>query len=912
MEDLDRQLGQALHASAVSTVTEVRNDAEKQIEDFKANHFGHYVASLARLFSNPGNDTTIRRASSLSLKNALESKDDNQRVLNAQRWLALPAEVRAEIKSSLMKVFSTEEDMNLISDLAQCIGYIGTTEIPVKQWDDLVVTLLALTDMNRKGVTQRDVASGIKAIGYLCYQLKKENLQKHLQTQYASILKNTMDAVASKNQELMLEGMRTFQSSVEFYHDIFTTDEYRDWIVQTLLSTITEYMQPDLQELTLETLAQVYTQYYENMTPTDVERTYNVTSVIITDENNAFDEAVRKQAIEVWCAICEEESHLAEDDDPKTRQMVQERNYAGKVIPALHDSLCKLLVTQHDDIDDTEWNLRTSASVGLKWFAIAVGDPIIQLVFPFVQANIENKDWKLREAAISAFNACLDGPQLMEIAKIANHAFQFLVHLMQNDPNACVRANAVFAVGEVYNAIIGATTEEEMTIVMNFTDDKYIMPLMEVYKKLLQAGDETPVIRDICFALEYISKAAQMRQQVHPNEQSKITPHFEALIQALIGITSRGVSQGESTELINSAVEALVVLCETGPEECKHLIYQLAQHSTERLGTALKHLSENRIHPTVYRDQQTWWSSVLEQTIKRLRKEEAAEIINSIFQVVDTTMSASDADKTDPVYILIAMIGMLGPDMAPYANNFVPKLYGLMANHADFVLCSSVLTATTKFANEMGQAFDPFTEQLLGICQQLLRDPLLNRELRPEIVAVFGDVAMALGLSYARFHGATLDLFEHETQLTFQMIPDTMSMSDFMARNKMWMTLVEAYQMLCYSFEESPQQIAVIEQKALSSMINIVFTVMQLAVNNDVYVDEYLIEKTFNLFVDITLKFFNKGVVHYVRQTAGMKQVAHDMCEKVNRECHNWYMGEDQPERALMLRKFAAKIKKTL
>ena len=149
-----------------------------------------------------------------------------------------------------MQVFSTEEDMGLVGDLAQCIGYIGTTEIPVKEWDTLVPTLLSLVSMDREGVTQREVAAGIKAIGNLCFQLKKENLHTHIHTLYADILQKTMAAVASNNADLMLEGMRTFQNSVDFYHDIFKTAEYRDWIVQTLLSTITDNMQAEqLQEV---------------------------------------------------------------------------------------------------------------------------------------------------------------------------------------------------------------------------------------------------------------------------------------------------------------------------------------------------------------------------------------------------------------------------------------------------------------------------------------------------------------------------------------------------------------------------------------------------------------------------------------------------------------------------------------
>ena len=63
-----------------------------------------------------------------------------------------------------------------------------------------------------------------------------------------------------------------------------------------------------------------------------------------------------------------------------------------------------------DDDDDTTWNLRKSAAAGLDMISTFLGDDILPILLPAVQACLNNADdWRSREAAILALGAVSHG-----------------------------------------------------------------------------------------------------------------------------------------------------------------------------------------------------------------------------------------------------------------------------------------------------------------------------------------------------------------------------------------------------------------------------------------------------------------------------------------------------------------------
>lgn len=75
--------------------------------------------------------------------------------------------------------------------------------------------------------------------------------------------------------------------------------------------------------------------------------------------------------------------------------------------PRLLDALTR----QDDEPEEDTWNVATAAGACLVLVSQAVEDEVVQHVMPFVTQNINNNNWKFREAAIMAFGSILEGPK---------------------------------------------------------------------------------------------------------------------------------------------------------------------------------------------------------------------------------------------------------------------------------------------------------------------------------------------------------------------------------------------------------------------------------------------------------------------------------------------------------------------
>lgn len=66
-----------------------------------------------------------------------------------------------------------------------------------------------------------------------------------------------------------------------------------------------------------------------------------------------------------------------------------------------------------------------AAATCLSLFAQCVGNAIITSVVPFIEANIQNEDWRHREAAVMAFGSILEGPDPAVLSPLVEQVILF-------------------------------------------------------------------------------------------------------------------------------------------------------------------------------------------------------------------------------------------------------------------------------------------------------------------------------------------------------------------------------------------------------------------------------------------------------------------------------------------------------
>ena len=135
-----------------------RQAAEQALEAAARDSYPMYMTSLSSEMASEAALVHIRTASGLALKNALVAREARRAQDYADRWTALSAEARDQVKSKvLMTLSSSEPRAGTVA--AQVTAAIAAIELPRGMWPDLVSQLLAA--IRYSGRTERgDVARG--------------------------------------------------------------------------------------------------------------------------------------------------------------------------------------------------------------------------------------------------------------------------------------------------------------------------------------------------------------------------------------------------------------------------------------------------------------------------------------------------------------------------------------------------------------------------------------------------------------------------------------------------------------------------------------------------------------------------------------------------------------------------------
>jgi importin subunit beta-1 len=197
----------------------------------------------------------------------------------------------------------------------------------------------------------------------------------------------------------------------------------------------------------------------------------------------------------------------------------------GDIVPVL----LQLLTQQEEDADEDEWNISMSAGTCLALLAQAVDDAIVPVVLPFIETNIKNEDWHLREAAVMVFGSILEGPDPNVLAGLVGQALPIIIGMMQ-DPNAAVKDTTAWTLGRICELLVGSVNIESQ--------------LQALIVALVAGLEDRPrIVANSCWAL--MSLAEQLAPELGPDQQpaasATLSPYFQGIVDKLLAVTERYV-----------------------------------------------------------------------------------------------------------------------------------------------------------------------------------------------------------------------------------------------------------------------------------------------------------------------------------------------------------------------------------
>eukprot|EP00897_Mesotaenium_endlicherianum_P002367 jgi/Mesen1/2158/ME000152S01245 len=735
--------------NAQSPNGDVRRLAEENLQQFQTQSFAGFLVSLALEIANQDKPTDSRKLAGLVLKNSLDAKEQARKAEYIQRWIALEAPVKAQIKAALLSTLgsSVQEARHTA---AQVIAKVAAIELPREEWPDLVGTLLS--NMGAAGQTAALKESTLETLGFVCEEIAGTDALG--QEQVNNVLTAVVQGMNKNetNNEVRLAATRSLYNALEFAQTNFENEMERNYIM-TVVCEATLCQDTRVRQAAFECLVSIASLYYEKLAPY-MQDIFVITSKAVRED----EEPVALQAIEIWSSICDEEIEIQEEFTGDSE--VTNYQFIKQALPALVPMLLETLTKQDEeqDTDETAWSLSMAGGTCLGLIAQTVGDDIVQLVMPYVQENITKPDWRCREAATYAFGSILEGPTLEKLAPLVNMALNFMLQAMK-DENNHVKDTTAWTLGRIFQFLHGASVD---TPVINAGNLQLILQV------LLESIKDAPnVAEKVCGALYFLAQGYEGVEAASP-----LSPFFQGVVQALLATADR--EDAGDSRLRTSAYETLneVVRCST--EDTAAVVMQLVPVVMQKLSSTLEMQIVSSDDKERQGELQALLCGVLQIIIQKLGGSDATRM--GIVQFGDQMMALflrvfacrSATVHEEAMLAIGALAYASGPEFAKYMQEFYRFLEMGLQNFEEYQVCAVTVGVVGDICRALDDKVLPFCD---GVMTQLLKDlssPLLHRSVKPPIFSCFGDIALAIGDQFEKYLPYAMPMLQSAAELSSQ------------------------------------------------------------------------------------------------------------------------------------------------
>ncbi|GFS20487.1 importin subunit beta-1, partial [Elysia marginata] len=726
--------------------------AQQFLESAAAQNLPDLLTSLSNILKHGGNSPVARMQAGLQLKNALYSKDNAIKLQHQQRWLHFPQPVRELIKQNVLDTLGTEAVRP--SSAAQCVAYMACAELPHKMWPDLIARLTQ--NVINPASTEMMKESTLEAVGYICQEIDPEILLPQSNEILTAIVHAMKKEEPSNN--VRLAATNALLNSLEFTKANFDQEGERHLIMQVVCEA-TQSTDARVRVAAMQCLVKIMSLYYIYMTHYMGPALFAITVDAMENENDE----IALQGIEFWSTVCDEEVDLAielseaaeQGRPPERTSMFYAKGALQYLVPILLNSLTK----QEECDDDDEWNPCKAAGVCLMLMATCCEDDVVGHVLPFVQNNISHDDWRHRDAAVMAFGSVLEGPDPEKMKEIVEQAMPKLIDLLK-DSSVVVRDTAAWTVGRVCEILPESVFHE-----------KILKPLLVALVEGLSS--EPRVASNVCWAFSSLAEAAYENAD-QPEDDSEpdtycLSECFETVVDKLLVTADR--HDGNQHNLRNAAYEALMELVKNSPKDCYVIVQRTTMVILDRLKRVLS--MEGAIQSTndrvQFNDLQSLLCATLQSVLRKVTPEDAPQIsdqiMDSLLRMFESTSGKPGGGvQEDALLAMSTLIEVLGEQFQKYMDAFKPYLLLGLKNFAEYQVCLAAVGVVGDLCRALNINILPHCDELMMMLLENLGNEGVHRSVKPQILSVFGDIALAIGTNFKIYLDVVMTTLQQASQ----------------------------------------------------------------------------------------------------------------------------------------------------
>lgn len=713
-------IARLLETALLDANVQARNEAESQLRALAASNFENYMVYLAGVLESRERPE-LRMLAALGMKNQLQAKDARVRAEGAARWVALPPDVRQKMKTIALRVL-LGGDEQMVASASQLVAAIGTVELPRNEWPDLIPTMIEHTKEDKSVSVKRGC---LLAIGYICEAVDAGDAQ--VMAQLNGILIAIVQCVQANEPDVRVRetALNALINSLGFIKSNFEREGERNYIMQVVCEA-TQANSQGLQVAAFACLLRIVQLYYAHMLLYMEKALY----MLLVSGMKSSDDKVACMAIEFWLTICEEEYDLLlqlhdyQERNEQPPQPIQLYNFCLLASADVLPVLLLLLTRQNEDPEDDDWLVAMAAALCLLLYAATTGMYVVQPTLQFFASNVGGADWRQREAAVMAFGSILEGSDTEMLGNAVQQALGSILALM-GDPTLQVADTALWCVGRITEHALFSLNEQ--------------LDLPPVLEALLTGLGAHPMVAvNCCWSL--INILEQVCAKAPEQDSLPMLVVYPLFVPALVQLSSRGDNEYNARAL---AYEALLAFVTYLARDTMQLLHNVA---SEVLGRLEATLTEQFAPRAAVEELQVNILSLLTNIIRRMSLEVASaadKLVAMLLKVLDAQQPNSLIEE-DVFVALAAVASAVGLGFLKYMELFVPYLTKALAA-PDLPTCRTTVGLVADLAQLLGSDIGHFVPGFMQILGATLSDPLCRRDVKPAVLACFGDLATVVG-----------------------------------------------------------------------------------------------------------------------------------------------------------------------
>lgn len=758
-----------------------------------------------------GRDEASRQLAGLHLKNLLTARDANTAMEKKNRWLSIDPSARAQIKGLCLTALRSPKRLAATAG-SQVVAKVGALEVPVKQWPELLDTLVSnMAEPNAPDGNLLKTAT-LEALGYLCEDLEDEAIDP---PETNKILTAIVDGMRDDRvDDVRVAGATALLNALVFTRHNFEVDNERNMIMQVICGA-TRSSNERLRIVAFESLARVASLYYDRLGE------YMSVCFQLTIEaiQNDTSEQAAMMAVEFWSTLCEEEIELldeeaedaAEGGMPNAVASSRCARYVQQASVHLVPTLLQSTLLRQDEHADTDtWNIAAAGAVCLALVAQTVADTVVMPVLHFFENKIMSTNWRDREAAIMAFGQIIDGPKQETLAQPVSTALPVLIQRLC-DEHTLVKDTAAWTLARVCEFYAPRISSELLN------------PLATALVQALQ-DQAARVAAQASFAIYNLAQACdEQTGGASPNikpQTNALSLYFKAFLHALLAATDR--LDWNENNLRGQAYEAINMLVQSHAADTRPVVVELMQYIIQKLQATFNAQVLSSDDKEERDQHQSALCSVIQVTTRALDKD-AKPFKDGIAEVLIRVLHNHNPVATEEAFMALgALAAAIEADFEKYLGDIAPYVVRGLQNYTDWQVCNAAVGCTGDLCRALEAKMLPVCDQLVQCLLHNLQNPELNRQVKPNVFSCLGDVALAIGGAFEKYLDITLQMLDQAGQTAIPPQADE-DLLDYL--NVLREGILEAYTGVIQGLKDGEKHTLVTHSPALNNVFGFVIRI---------------------------------------------------------------------------------------